>query len=65
MFVHACVCLSVHPCSYDNIHNNFKLISLCSTRKSEDEWAFLGDKADMPSAYWVKVHKCSSLVAVL
>ena len=26
---------------------------------------FLEDKADMPLAYWVKVHKCAGLVAVL
>ena len=39
--------------------------SNCQLTTSEDAWAFLGDKADMPHAYWVNIHKCTSLVAVL
>ena len=39
--------------------------SNCRLTTSEDAWGFLGDKADMPLAYRVKVHKCAGLVAAL
>ena len=39
--------------------------SNCRLTTSEDAWAFLGDKADMPLAYRVKVHKCAGLLAAL
>ena len=39
--------------------------SNCRLTTSEDVWACLGDKANMPLAYWVKVQKCAGLVAVL
>ena len=36
--------------------------SNCRLTTSEDAWAFLGDKADMPLAYRVKVHKCAAVL---
>ena len=39
--------------------------SNCQLSTSEDAWAFFGRKADMPLAYWVKVHKCASFLVVL